>query len=443
MNEANETIARRLIALSRADETEVVVSTTAGALTRFANGTIHQNVAEENRSITVRAVVGRKAGIASGNDTSTGGMRKLAETALEIARGQSEQADFPGLPTAKAIANVEAYFPGTAELSPARRASAAMAIIRPSRRAEANASGTVSNEAVHITVANSLGVLASHARTEYEVTTVIEKESGAGYAGAVAAERGKVDAGNIGRRALRKCLRSAEPRDIEPGEYTVVLEPAAVAGLISYMAYMGFGAQNYIDGRSFLCGRLGTKVMHESVSIWDDGLDLSGLPSPFDYEGQPKRRVNIIDSGVARGIVHDSYTAAKSSVESTGHALPAGFATGPLPTNLFMSDGTESVEDMVSDTERGLLVTRFHYLNIADPMNATLTGLTRDGTFLITKGRIRHAVKNLRFTESMVKAFSSIEALSNERSLEPTMMGAALVPAARISSFRFTGTTQF
>lgn len=443
MKKANETIARRVLEVSKAGQTEVIVQASAGALTRFANNTIHQNVAEENRSVTVRAVDGRRVGIASGNDLSPAGLKQLASAALEIARAQSEIPDFPGLPSAQAVTKVEAYFAGTAELSPAKRASAAMAIIKPSRRTGASASGTVSNEASHITVANSLGVLESAARTEYEVTTVIEKASGAGYAGGVAANREKVGAAAIGRRALQKCVRSAEPRDIEPGEYSVVLEPAAVAGLLSYMAYMGFGAQNYLDGRSFLCNRLGAKVVHESVSIWDDGLDPAGLPSPFDYEGQPRRRVSIIENGVAKNIVYDTYTAARSNAASTGHALPPNFTVGPLPTNLFMSAGTETLDDMISNTGHGLLVTRFHYINIADPMNAVLTGLTRDGTFLITRGRIRHPVKNLRFTESMLKAFSSVEGLSVERSLESAILGAAYVPAARISGFRFTGTTQF
>ena len=156
-----------------------------------------------------------------------------------------------------------------------------------------------------------------------------------------------------------------------------------------------------------------------------------------------RRRVSFIEGGVARGVVYDTYFAAKAGTASTGHALPAGYGEGPLPTNLFMAPGTSSLEEMVASTERGLLVTRFHYVNIADPVNAVLTGLTRDGTFLVKGGKVRRPVKNLRFTESMIKAFASVEALSRERSLEPAMLGGIVVPAVKIAAFRFSGVTEF
>jgi len=206
---------------------------------------------------------------------------------------------------------------------------------------------------------------------------------------------------------------------------------------------MGFGAQSFCEGRSFMSGRIGLKLMHESVSIWDDGLDEDGIPSTFDMEGVPKQRVNLIENGIARGVVYDTYYAAKEGVKSTGHSLGPSYAGGPLPTNLFMAAGKSSLDEMIRSTERGLLVTRFHYTNIADPAHAVLTGLTRDGTFLVENGRISRPVRNLRFTESMTDAFSAVEALCAERSLEPAILGAILVPAVKISSFTFTGATEF
>jgi len=444
MTERAAGIAAQALDLSKAGQTEVIVSSSESALTRFANNTIHQNVAEENASVTIRAVAGRKVGIASGNDVSKAGLKRLARSALEIARHQSEVPDFPGLPGAKPVAEVGAYSDATARLTPAKRAAMALAVIKPAARKGANASGTVSHDAGSLAVVNSLGVRASFARTEFEVTAVIEKETGAGYAGAISADHRRVNAKAVGSAALAKCLKSQNPRSIEPGEYTVVLEPQAVAGLLSYIAYMGFGAQGYVEGRSFLSGRMGETLMHESVSIWDDGLDPGGLPAPFDYEGQPKSRVNLIEAGVARNVVYDTYYAAKSAgAASTGHALPPGFTGGPLPTNIFMAPGESSLDEMIASTEMGLLVTRFHYINIADPARAVLTGLTRDGTFLVKKGRVRYPVKNLRFTESMLSAFSAVEALSRERSLESEMLGAMLVPAMKVSRFRFTGATEF
>jgi len=443
MNGPTVEIAKTVLAASKAAQTEVIVTASKNALTRFANNTIHQNVAEEDTYVIVRAVAGKRVGIASGNDVSKSGLRRLAKTALEIARRQMEIPDFPGLPAPKPVADVSAYSAATAALSPAKRASAAVSIIRPSARKGAIASGAISNESSTLTAANSLGVLATAGRTEFEAMAVIEKDSGAGCAAGISTDYRSVDVRRIGKTALRKCINSQNPREIEPAEYAVVLEPQAVAGLLAYMAYMGFGAQNYLEGRSFLCGRLGAKIMHDSVSVWDDGLDASGMPVPFDYEGQPKTRVPLIESGVARSVVYDSYFAARAGTVSTGHAMPPGSTTGPLPTNLFMGPGASSLDEMIASTERGLLVTRFHYVNIADPSNAVLTGLTRDGTFLIEKGRVRYPVKNLRFTESMLAAFSEVEGVSRDRSLEPAMLGAALVPAVKMSSFRFTGVTQF
>jgi len=443
MNVRTTKIAEQALALSKADQTEVIVWAVDSALTRFANNTIHQNVAEENASVTVRAVVGKRIGAAGGNDVSKTGLKRLVAKAIEIATCQGETEDFPGLPGRASIVEVLGFSRETAALSPDERAAAATAIIKPSAESGANASGTVSNESSVLTVANSLGAAASYRATQFEVSAVIEKGSGAGYAAGISIDHRHVDGKRIGAVALEKCLASQDPIAVEPAEYTVVLEPQAVAGLVGYMAYMGFGAQSYSEGRSFISGRLGEKIMHESVSVWDDGLDSAGMPMPFDFEGQPKTRVSIIESGVARNVVYDSYYGAKAGVQSTGHAMPPGFMGGPLPTNLFMAPGKSSIEEMIASTGRGLLVTRFHYVNIADPAKGVLTGLTRDGTFLIENGRVTRPVRNLRFTESMPRAFSAVEALSRERTLEPEMLGAILAPAAKMARFRFTGTTEF
>ncbi|MCD6404851.1 MAG: TldD/PmbA family protein, partial [Planctomycetes bacterium] len=378
---------------------------------------------------------------ASSNDISRRGLKLLAKAAAEIARNQAEVPDFPGLPGASAIAQVEAYSRETAEITPAARAAMARDVIRPAAATKSNASGVISNSESTMAVANSLGIRTSSRTSEFAASTVIENGGGSGWAGAASWTRRRVNVGNMGRRALKICLESAEPQALPPGDYPVILQPQAVAGLVSYMAYVGFGAQSLFEGRSFLSHRIGEKVMHESVSIWDDGLDGEGLPAAFDFEGVPKRRVNLIDKGVAKSVVYDTYWAAKAGIVSTGHAMPAGFSEGPLPTNLFMAPGGSSAAEMIASSERAVLVTRFHYVNIADPKQGILTGLTRDGTFLVENGAVAHPVKNLRFTENMLAAFSKVEAVSAERSLEEAMLGPALVPAVKISSFRFTGST--
>ena len=205
--------------------------------------------------------------------------------------------------------------------------------------------------------------------------------------------------------------RSAGATDLEPGAYDVILEEYAVQTILEYLAYAGFSALAVEEGRSFM--DLGNRVMGDNVSIWDDGNDPSGLPAAADFEGVAKQRVDLVTDGVATAVVHDSATARRAGVASTGHALPAPNTFGPMTWNLFMAPGSSSKEAMLSSIERGIWVTRFHYVNIVHPRKAVLTGMTKDGTFLIENGRIVRPIRNLRFTEEIPAAFSRIEAIND------------------------------
>ena len=353
MSTRTEQAAAQVLAASKAPETEVIVTESRSALTRFAGNTIHQNVAEENLSALVRVVWQKRIGVASGNDMSPSGLRRLARQALDIAKHQPAVPDFPGLASKEPIAQVEGFSGEVTSITPAKRASAAAKIIGPAARKGATASGVVSQETGLITVANSRGAGGTFRNSAFEASAVIEKGSGAGYAGAISWVPSRVDVARVGKVALKKAIASDDARSLAPDNYTVILEPQAVADLIAFMGYMGFGAQDFLEGTSFLSSRMGQKVMHESVSIWDDGLDPAGMPMPFDYEGVPKRRVSLIENGMARGVVYDTHYAAKAGARSTGHALPPTYGGGPLPTNLFMAPGTSSLDEMVASTERG------------------------------------------------------------------------------------------
>jgi predicted Zn-dependent protease len=212
------------------------------------------------------------------------------------------------------------------------------------------------------------------------------------------------------------------------------------------MAYTGFSAVALQEGRSFMVGRMGQQIVDPRVSIWDDGASPGGLPWPFDFEGVPKQRVDLIESGVARGVVYDSYRAGKEEGKaSTGHALPAPNAYGPLPLNTFFAPGDASVEEMIANTERGLYVTRFHYTRPVEPAQVIVTGMTRDGTFLIKDGELAYPVKNLRFTQSYLEALNRVEMIGSEPRLLIGLAGIARdrVPALKLGSFAFTGATEF
>ncbi len=236
-------------------------------------------------------------------------------------------------------------------------------------------------------------------------------------------------------------MRSRAPVDVEPGTYEVVLEEYAVGELLEYLAFIGFGALALQEGRSFM--RLGEQITGPNIHIYDDAYDPRGLPMSFDFEGVPKQRVDLIADGVARGVVYDTYTAGREpGKQSTGHALPAPNVYGPVPLNLVLAPGTTPKAALAQGIKRGLWVTRCHYVNIVHPLYSILTGMTRDGTFLIEDGQITRPVKNLRFTQNILEAFQHAT-LSDTLRLQKGMLGGTLVPAARLGAFTFSSGTEF
>jgi predicted Zn-dependent protease len=270
-------------------------------------------------------------------------------------------------------------------------------------------------------------------------------ETSAGYAADLKQDVTELDFEQIGVEAVEKCLRSQKPQPLDPGNYPVVLEPYAVQDLVQMMAYTGFGAVAFQEGRSFMVGKLGQQILDSRISIWDDGLNPQGMPLPFDFEGVPKQRVAFIEEGVARGVVYDSYRAGKEDRASTGHALPAPSAFGPFPLNTFFAPGEASTAEMIASTQRGIYVTRFWYTRPVEPTKVIVTGTTRDGTFLIENGEIAFPVRNLRFTQGYLEALNQVEMVGSETRLLSGMggIGRDSVPALKLSEFTFTGATEF
>jgi len=276
-----------LLARSTADQTEVVILANDEALTRFANSTIHQNVAETDTEVRIRVVGDKRIGVATTNNLSDDSLTRTLETALTMARLQPPNPDFRSLPSPQPLPEVAAFSQATADCSPERRARDVGAICSLAREAGVGAFGALTTAALEIAIANSLGVFAYFPTTYADLVTVAMGDSGSGYASAMALSVDDLDAEAIGREAAEKCLRSHEPRPLPPGEYTVILEPYAVQDMVQMMAYSGFGALALQEGRSFMAGKMGQRIMDARISIWDDGLDPAGLPLPFDFEGVP------------------------------------------------------------------------------------------------------------------------------------------------------------
>ena len=425
-----------------AAQAEAVVMAEDSALTRFANSEIHQNVAERSVLVNLRVAIGKRVGVASSGRADAEGLRRLAEEALAIARVVEELEDWGGLPGPTEIRDVPAGFSqGTASADPEFRADAVRAVIAAADTAGVTAYGSFATGTESTAVANSIGAHAHGTRTTSQLITVsMGPDGGTGYAEAAAIDATSIDAAALGREAADKARATGNAVATEAGDYPVVLEEYAVVDILDMLGYLGFSALAVQEGRSFF--EPGRRIGSDLVTITDDGYDPAGLPMWFDFEGVAKQRVELVEAGLCRNVVYDAQTAARDGVTSTGHGLPAPNSHGPFPLDVVMSEGTSSREELIGGLDRGLLVTRFHYTNPVHPKLAIVTGMTRDGTFLVEGGRIVAPVRNLRYTQSYLDALAGTIAVGRERKTLKGFLGGVVVPAIRIDGWTFTGTTE-
>jgi PmbA protein len=441
--EAKE-ICQKVLSHCGSDQAEALLMVQENSLTRFASNAIHQNVSEKDASLHLRLVVGKRVGTASTNRMDADGFDQVVAQARANAQASPADPDFPGLAEPAAYQNVDSFDERTAAYSPAERALAVGVVCRLAKEKSLNASGAFSTGCGAAAVANTQGLFAFHAATHADFQTVVMAQDASGWAQSSGWKVAEIPVESLGREAIDKAERGHAPQAITPGEYAVVLDPYATQDILTMLNFHGMSGQAVLEGRSWMNGRLGRSAMSAKVSIWDDGLDHSGEPMPFDFEGVPKHKVDIVHAGVVGSPVYDRYTARKAGATSTGHALPPDARRiGPLATNLFMAHGQTGLDEMISSTQDGLYVTRFWYTRLVHPSDCVITGMTRDGVFRILNGELAHPVKNLRFTQSYVKALANVAAVGREVRLLASNYGgvAASVPALKIERFNFTGST--
>ncbi len=439
-------LAQSALTSSKADQTEIILRSVDSSLTRFANNAIHQNVAESDSTVRVRVALGKRVGVAELNDLSADGIRRAVETARAIAQLQPVNPDFKGLPPPQPIQPVESFVARTADFSPEARAKVVAAICRQAASNRLSAAGAFKTESYELAVANSLGTFAYHPGTLADLHAVMSADSGTGFASAASPDVRDLNGDAVGGEAMDKALRARNPLALQPGEYAVLLEPAAVADVLRFLGFYSFNALAVQEDRSFMKDHFGEKVMHESVSITDDGHSAETFSVPFDYEGVPKQRVTLIENGIARGVTFDSYTAGKAGgdAQSTGHSLPAPNTRGPIPMHLFLSPGSSSRDEIIRSITLGVLVTRFWYTRVVHPRQVMMTGMTRDGTFLIEQGEITQPIKSMRFTTSYLEVLKNAVQIGRETKLfhEEWVGQSQRVPALLTEDFNFTGVTQ-
>ena len=442
-NKAEE-ICEDVLRRAGSDPVEILLYFEDQNLTRFANNSIHQNVAECNTTLIVRLLYGKRLGLATTNRLDGAGLDRLLKRARANAEVSRKDPDYPGLSEPADYRAVNGFDWSTAECSPLERAKEVGTICRFTAEKGFNGSGLFSTGINEVVIANTKGVFAYHAGTTADFQIVVNSEDASGREQGSGWRLGDISVEDLGRNAIEKTENGSNPSLVDPGEYTIVLAPYATEDLLNMLNYYGMGAQAVLEGRSWMNDRLGEKVMSNLVDIWDDGLDPGGIPMPFDFEGVPKQRVDIVQKGVVNSPVFDRITAGKMGEATTGHALPPTMRSlGPIATNLFMAPGSASIEEMIRSTERGLYISRFWYTRLVHPRDCVITGMTRDGVFLIEGGDLVYPVKNLRFTQSYVEALANVETVGSETRLLMSEFGSqsTRVPALKINSFRFTGST--
>jgi PmbA protein len=436
---------RKVVQESSADQTEALLLTEDSSLTRFAKSDIHQHVAEKNGTLILRVVLGKKVAVITTNLLHPSSLTAALQRALSLARIQRPNEAFVSLPAPRGLPEIDTFFENVDCLTPVRKAKRVRQLLSLAKEKGCSASGAFSVGKVEMAVVNSLGVEAYQKYSDVFLHMIVENGKNSGYASFVSRDAERLDIEALAEEATRKVSKD-EAIQIEPGEYEVILEPYAVSELLSFLGSLGFHAMAVQEGRSFLCDHFGEKMVDDRVTIYDDGLDPGGLQVPFDFEGLPKQKVTFFEKGVAKGVTYDSFTANREGKDSTGHGLIAPNTEGPVPVNLFMEAGHSSLEELVTSVRKGIYVTRFHYTNVVEPMKTVITGMTRDGTFLIEEGEIKAPIKNLRFTESVLKALSRVSAISRDRRICSEGTGysrrfvtGAVTPALKVDGFNFSG----
>jgi len=440
--------AERAVAAAEADEAEAVVLAERSGFARFADSEVHQPTLVEDATVSLRVVRDGKVGIAATNDLADEGLRRLARRAAESAESAPAEASFPGLADPAPLPAVGGYDEDTAALEPDDQARLAAAAIDAS---PFPAYGYLTSGVTRVAVASSRGVRAEQMLTDTTAVVLAAGEAVSGYAERTSWRAAELDPAAVGREAGETAVRTRGARGLDPGRYAAVLDGYALAELLLYFALDSFSGLGLLEERSYLSGRLGERTFDPRVSIADDALDPTGLPKAFDFEGVPKRRVELVEAGVARGVVWDRETAVRAGNGhvSTGHApAPLEREWGPQPLALAVAGGeAASTEDLASLVGDGIHVTRLHYLGVVDPREGVITGMTRDGTFRIRDGRVAEPLVNLRFTVSVPELLREVPGLTRE----PIVVNVndfygsrypfgLLAPALATASFNVTGT---
>ena len=455
----------RIKKFSSADEVEVLFSGGKFALTRFANNTIHQNVAEENHVVSVRTVFSGRTARATTNKFDDESLQRVVKACESLAKVQELDSDLLPAPdsreancdsgeTGRATQVPSRHFAETGAITPELRADDVRKIVEIAKRHRLTTAGVYSSGESVEGIFNSRGLSKWHRQTSAEISITMLAADSSGWQKANSPDVTRLDPMSLAETATKKALDSAKPREIPAGKYVVILEPAAVLDIVGFM-FWDYSGMAILDQRSFLTGRIGIPLFGENISFSDDVSHPLQAGSPFDGEGMPRRRVSLVENGVVKRVVYARSTAERMKrseykdkvgpIAATGHGFPLPNEIGEMPLNIVFAtpNNPQTVEQMIASTERGVLVTRLWYIREVDPYEKIVTGMTRDGTFAIQNGRLHGGVRNFRFNESLIHMLSNVEAMSVPVRASGEESFDMVVPAMKVNEFNFTEVTKF
>ncbi|HKF39881.1 MAG TPA: TldD/PmbA family protein [Candidatus Acidoferrum sp.] len=423
-------------------ETEVHVDESIDALTRFANNTIHQHVAEHGLTVSIRTAVDGRTARVTTNRIDEDSLSAALNHSVSLAAQQPKDPGLLPMPGRQRYRPVRRFHPRTASLSPEERARAVKKACELAARKGQVAAGIFASGQSQSVLANSRGLQAAYRQTHATFSVTMQAGSAASWAKGNAADHREFNPQALAETASEKSSRAQNPVELEPGRYTVILEPAAVLDLVGFLFY-DFAATAVADKRSCFSGRVGKPLLGKNVTITDDVHHPEQLGPPFDGEGMPRQRVLLVDQGTVKNLVYSRRSAQQAKKKPTGHGFTLPNEYGEAPVNLVVAGGKTSLEEMIATTERGLLVTRLWYIREVDPYEKIMTGMTRDGLFLVESGKIRHAARNFRFNQSVLEMLRNVERLGPAERAAGEEASEMVVPPMRIRDFHFSEVTKF
>ena len=423
-------------------ETEVHLDESIQALTRFANNTIHQNVADQGLVVSIRTAADGRTARVTTNRIDEDSLRAAIDNCLSLASHQPKDPTLLPMPGKQHYRTVRRFDSATAAITPDDRARAVKAACQLADKRGQVAAGIFSSGQSQSVLVNSRGLAAAYRHTNATFSVTMQQGSAASWAKANSGMVRHIDPPQLARIASDKAARAQDPVELSPGRFTVILEPAAVLDLVGFLFY-DFAGTAVADKRSCFSGRLGKALLGKNITITDDAYHPHQLGSPFDGEGLPRQKVQLVDRGTIKNLVYSRVSAKKAHAKPTGHGVPLPNEYGEAPLNLVVTGGNTSLDQMITSTEHGLLVTRLWYIREVDPYEKVMTGMTRDGLFQIARGKITKAAKNFRFNQSVLEMLRNVDALGPSQRATGEEAFEMVVPPMKIRNFHFSEVTKF